>query len=592
MNARIPILIFLLFSFIACGISHGAQCNGSASMLVPAVVGDGSGAINISLRLVPGNGGTYLSAYPQTGTSTQQSAQDAAAYAFEKAGVSGCDAIVTIDSGSASYVEGPSAGAAMAVLAYGAATGLAPRQDAMMTGAVDRLGNVGPVGGLYEKSLAAAASGARYFLTPKNTFFDILLLRNANSSYGLQVVEAQTMDDAIGFMLLNKSLPAPSLERKPDPVPDVPQYAASGPSGFSSVAAGMISLENRTVQGLPVADNDSASIAAYYSSEAARQEQILGKGYTFTAANEAFMGYIEASTVAAMVSQDSDLKAKQASVARCIASLPESPKTDSNFEWLVGADVRKSWASNRLNSTDIAQADTLEAKYVSYNDLMYADAWCSVSGLLRDAAGSEGTELDESAWKGIAAERLAEAGKISGLDEDLQEHLDSARLSFDEGRYGAALFDCTYAIETSKADADMAATGPGVIQSEVQGMLAENRTSLWGSVYRSHAAWLAAQNDTSLVPSAFSALRYARGLDAVVAQMAAAARPAAVRPQEAPSWQPPDTSKILVVVSMFLIIIVLFYMSVRKAYDQGLSDGAKRGTKGPRYVSRIKQKQG
>jgi uncharacterized protein len=515
--------------------------------------------------------------------------QDAVAYALGKANESGCDAIVSIGSDSASYVDGPSAGAAIAVLTYGAAIGVAPRQDAMMTGAVDQAGDVGQVGGLYEKSLAVAATGAKYFMTPNDSIFDILMLRGSEAATGLKVVQAENMDDAIGFMLFNQSLPAPSLQRESEPVPNVPQYDSSGMAGFYDVAAGMIALENRTVQGLPASDNDTVTIKGYYSSELARQEEILGKGYLFSAANEAFEDYIEASTVDAMLVQDTDLQAEQASVAKCVASLPDVPKTNENFQWLVGADARRSWAQNQLNSTDITSAETLDDKYGDYDDLMYAYAWCSVSGLLSDAAGSNGTQINESAWEGLASAELTQAEGLDNLDADLTQHLDTAKLSFDEGRYGAALFDTTYVIETSQADSDMAGMDSADMESEVQAMLAEKRTSLWGEVYQSHAAWLAAQNDTSLEPEAFSTLRYAQGLDAVFAQMGSSARPATFQPQQSASSGP---SEILVVVLTFLILIVLIYILVRKAYDQGLSDGAKRGIKRPRYVPGAVQKQG
>lgn len=565
-----------------------AQCNGSAGMSVPAVVGSGSDTVNISVTIVPGSGGAYLSVYPQTSTTTQQSVHDAVEYGLGKANESGCDAIVSISSGSASYVDGPSAGAAIAVLTYGAATGMSPRQDAMMTGAVDPEGGVGQVGGLYEKSLAVAASGAKYFMTPNDSIFDTLMLRNSEAATGLRVVEAGNMDDAIGFMLFNQSLPAPSLERESEPVPDVPQYDPSAAAGFYNVAAGMMSLENRTVQGLPSSDNDSATIKKYYSSELSRQEKILGKGYLFSAANEAFEDYIEASTVGAMLTQDTDLQTEKESVARCIASLPDIPKTSENFQWLVGADARRSWAENQLNSTDISGADTVDEKYSDYDAIMYAYAWCSVSGLLSDAAGRNGTELNESAWKGLASAELAQAEGLDNLDADLAQHLDSARLSFDQGRYGAALFDCTYVIETSQADSDMVGMGSADMKSQVQAMLAEKRISLWGAVYQSHAAWLAAQNNTSLEPEAFTTLRYAEGLDALFARMESLARPAA-QPQTQPSS---GLQTILVVLLMFLILIVLIYILVRKAYDQGLSDGAKRGIKRPRHVPRTGQKQG
>ena len=82
----IPILIF--------------ACDGTASILVPAVVGDGSSLVNLSVRLIPGTTEVFVSTYPQTGTSTQISVEDAAIYAFSRAELQDCDAIVKIDTGN------------------------------------------------------------------------------------------------------------------------------------------------------------------------------------------------------------------------------------------------------------------------------------------------------------------------------------------------------------------------------------------------------------------------------------------------------------------------------------------------------------
>jgi hypothetical protein len=225
--------------------------------------------------------------------------------------------------------------------------------------------------------------------------------------------------------------------------------------------------------------------------------------------------------VSAILAGDSDAQAKRAEAQACLSSLPDVPKTDRNFEWLVGADLRRTWAEGKLNGTQPG-AGLFEDKYVTYRELMFADAWCRVSGALRDGAGSGGSPIDESAWKSMAADKIAEADKLGTLDSDGADHLASARFSFGHGAYGAAIFDATYAVAAYKADQDMSGMKSQQLDYEVGKMLQGKRTSLWGEVYQSQAAYLASDNISDST-SAFRLLRYAAALDDATAKMRGAA---------------------------------------------------------------------
>lgn len=539
----------LLFLFLLPILAFA--CNGSAWIQVPAVVEDGSSLVNVSVRLVPGDSDVFLSTYPQTGTSTQLSVEDAAIYAFMKAGLKDCDAIVKLDTEGAGYVEGPSGGAAFTVVAYSAATGLEPRKDTVITGSVDALGYIGEVGGVYEKAMAAVASDADYFVMPRSSILDLLMLRNVKENYGLEIVEASDADALIDFMFYNKSLPSASFDRTPEEVPDVPPYDITGLEGFVGVARKMINAENRTVEGLPETGNESIAIKRYFSGLVDRQENILAKGYLFTAANDAFLNYIEISTISAVFEENVDLEEKKGEVQKCLSSLPLITKTVDNFEWAVGSDLRRSWALQMLNDTDTAKPKLLEERYFAYNDLMYSDAWCIVSTSLSEAAGASGTQINESRWKELAEQKLDEAWAIEDISLSSEDHIYSSELSFSEGKYGAAIYDAVYVIEMENAKIDLLDRSTEEIDDELDGMLNESRESLWGSVYQSQGAYLA---NTSSRDSAYNILRYAKGLDAVTAEMRSLAAP--VKKAE------PERSQHIFFLSIFLIItLLLFYIT-------------------------------
>lgn len=580
----IPILIF--------------ACEGQASILVPAVVGDGSSLVNLSVRLIPGTTEVFVSTYPQTGTSTQISVEDAAIYAFSKAELQDCDAIVKIDTGNfAGFVDGPSAGAALAVLTYSAAVDEKVRSDAIITGSVDVFGNVGSVGGIYEKAMAAAANDVDYFIIPEGSYLELLLLKNAKQGLGIEILEATNADELIDFMLYNKSLPKASFERVSQEMPNLSVIDSSGIADFRNVTKQMIDAANKTVEKLPQADSESLAMKKFFRKEMEKQGVFVEKGYLFTAANNAFLDYIELSTILAIYSKKADLSDKEESIGNCLDSLPARKKTNENYEWLVGSDLRHSWALFRLNSTDIEAPELLEEKFIVYNDLMYADAWCIVSDSLNSNAVSSGQEIDESAWKELAEQKIKEASAIENMDPANEEHIYSAEISYNQGKYGAAIYDSVYVISMERADLEMLNMTMDELKNQTDVLLKENRTSLWGVVYQGHGAYLAQVNSTG---SAYAIITYARALDAVTQEMGDLAKPVEKK-MEFGSSETLGAILIIFLITtllLFYIAISMSYKSHRKAMTKGhgirlsrRSDGHT-NTKRRGSVSRIKQKQG
>jgi predicted S18 family serine protease len=548
MKLRILLLLFLFSSSMF-------SCNGSASILVPAVVEDGSSLVNISARLIPGKTDVFLSTFPQTGVATQASVDDAALYAFSKTGVDNCDAIIMIDtSGSTGFVDGPSGGAAITVLTYSAAKGIRIRSDAIMTGSVDILGNVGQVGGLYEKAIAASANKADYFLVPKGNFLDLILLKGVSQKHGIEILEISSADQAIDFMIYNKSLPPLSFEQPKSKIPELPEYNKSGMEGFENVTIGMVSLNNRTVESLPEKDNDSIIIKNHFLTQVKVQSALLEDGYLFSAANEAFLDYIEASTINAVLSDKVDLIEKKKSVGRCITDLPTVPKTDENFEWVVGSDLRRGWATNKLKSTNISNVKLIEEKVIAYNELMYSDAWCFVSGALAGAANNSGTIIDETSWMNLSKDMIDKANSINLTSQSSKEKLNNAISSYTQGRYGAALFDAVFVVEMENADKELVGMNSSELNDQVDELLAQKHTSLWGNVYQSQGAYLA---NTSASGSAYRILRYAEALDNATEQMKVS-----VAAEDKPEIT--DSEATTLYLSMFLIItMLLFYIAVK-----------------------------
>ncbi|MEK6843518.1 MAG: hypothetical protein AABY04_03440, partial [Candidatus Micrarchaeota archaeon] len=106
------------------------------SMEVPAVDIEGNGLLStLSVTASPGSGDNFISITPLTGVDTQHSEKIALALAAKKAGVDQkkFDVLFKIES-TVEEVDGPSAGAAMALLSYAELTGKRMRRDITITG--------------------------------------------------------------------------------------------------------------------------------------------------------------------------------------------------------------------------------------------------------------------------------------------------------------------------------------------------------------------------------------------------------------------------------------------------------------------------
>ena len=139
------------------------------TMVLPAVDSEGNGVIGTLYTTVkPGSGKILLDAskilnYIDTQLSGRIAAKAASNYA--KVNISNIDIIYTIKV-NASVIEGPSAGASMALSVLLALDNKTP-DNIVMTGTISNDGTIGNVGAVLEKARVAKANGAKTFLVPK-----------------------------------------------------------------------------------------------------------------------------------------------------------------------------------------------------------------------------------------------------------------------------------------------------------------------------------------------------------------------------------------------------------------------------------------
>ncbi|NYZ74149.1 hypothetical protein H0O00_03325 [Candidatus Micrarchaeota archaeon] len=579
-----PLLLLLVISCVAF-----AECTGSISQYVPAIVGDNSGSlVNVTVGLVPGYGQTYVSVWPRTGLMAQASVQDAVAYAYGMADKErDCD--VLVDFGGqpdTSYIEGPSAGAALTVMTYALLEGEAMRTDAVITGAVDASGAVGPVGGLYEKARGAASMGASYFITPVENVYEMLLLKEIEGRYGMKVLQARSVEEVAGFMLDNKSIEQEPLAAAKREIPDVEPYDYSGITAFAPVAAAMVDLERSALAGVDGGGDEADIVRDFYGNEAQRQQKILDSGYLFSAANEAFLNYIDISTIEVILKDDVDLPRKKGEAGICLSGIKRPALSDRNFEWVVGSDLRMAWAQDKIDNAKIEDKMLKDESYSEYNGLMYADAWCHVAKGLVGAAPSGGTPINESAWEPIAKAGIDEARALDITDSELASRLNIAQDAYTKGYYGAATYEAVYVI--TNHESDMAENLGDAAYENVSVLVMEDRDSLWGRIYQSHAAFLYSQNNSA---GAYRTALFAKGLDEATAEMVRAMEPAMdggngtgngdIGQPVAEETQDGDIFALggIALISTLLFIVVVIVLTRRSHGNNGQGPGKAHGAK-------------
>jgi predicted S18 family serine protease len=506
-----------LFVLLVLLVVVYAECSGEASFPVPAVMGDSGNLVYISVKLIDGSGNVYITTIPPTGVSTQISAYDAAYIAFAKGNkdLQKCDVLVNIQGRDlTNFVDGPSAGSAITVTTYSALTGNALRNDSVITGTITEYGEVGPVGGIFEKAKAALNSGKKYLITPVNRLSDRLMVQTLEEKANFTVFEVATIDEALDFLINGNELEKKNISALIRPFPNVTDYHSEGIEAFKSIALDMINIENKTVAGMVTDGADLEEIKKYFQNEVDRQYFIFNKGYYFTAANDAFLNYIDAGTVSA--TKSIDLDAKYAEVESCLKSLNSKQKTTGNFEYMVGMELRQEWAEQKMREIDLNSEQLFEDKFFMYGELMYADAWCRIAKDFSQIDAPAGIQLNETKWKDLAFALLKASEEAEISSDELKSRLDNSQDLYEQGKYGASIYESTYALSMHKSE--LSIKDLYKMQEEMKSLSGQNRTSFWGKVYQGHGVFLS-QGSMEDQKSAYKILNYALALDKATSEM-------------------------------------------------------------------------
>ncbi|MDD5148129.1 MAG: hypothetical protein PHH08_01555 [Candidatus ainarchaeum sp.] len=514
---------------------------GHDSIKVFAVTEDGQSAMaaDLGLTIEAGNGTVWSSVEPLIGTSTQTTQKIAVQVAknyFPK--VSSYDYKFDINS-SASLVDGPSAGAAMALLAISMLNDKKIPEEVGITGTITGEGGIGQVGGVFKKAQEAARIGIELFMIPAGEAKQIAqgpagaeyvnLVDYAGANWGMKVIEVSNIGQALKYAFADiKTIDINSGQQElPDFMPK--PIAASGSvyrmhgltDGYIKRASDAITNARKSLTGTLLNDADATEtmLAALTSAEKDLQDAkiLFDQNYFYSSANYAFLAQVNAMFVDDLSKNPSLLDSSSTVLDLKLIDLKKEAsklKRDLNdfvpvedWEWHIAAQQRLSWAEEKIDSLldkqtivigiDGATPDSFQ-KLLDYE---FAVAWL---GVAKDFDSLTLTSAKKVRSKPMFGDEIStfmlntENNLVSiqgGDSADITRRLATAKNSQALGWSTASLFDAASAFALSNADNYIKNKDLNRLESmlrqkipELQGKIdSEEKGFVWAQLYLDHA---------------------------------------------------------------------------------------------------------
>ncbi len=433
---------------------------GTASIHAPAVIlGNNTGSLTIiNLTVTDGNGNVTIVGPASVAPSTLQSAQVAVYYAAKYLNINQYNYNFTYDiHDDYSNVSGPSAGAAMTLLAISALTNKPLMQDFTITGTISPNGSIGEIGGVYDKIGAASAMGMKYALVPAVPYGsgeDVLYLL-VQSTFGVPLVQVSNISQALPYgygTYKNLSKVAYNFYTNYN-VGGLQQSGALCSNGCNSSAFSVLSNftinftknEVETLSPYP-AFNDTASQLMRSLNQS---EQLNALGYNYLAADLAFIDYQTAFYFGNhLVTRAGGFSTLEGISRFCNTFIPPQ-LTSSNYEYVLGGELRQAWGNytitssiNSYNQTGFDSDQVLAEMAQGAN----GNGWCNAAHEMYTIASGIG-------GPNVAVSQSLNSVALNRVDRALAYgpglYLDTAESAYKQGNYPLAILDADYAYALS-----------------------------------------------------------------------------------------------------------------------------------------------
>jgi len=537
----LAIIIISPFSYAL--IEHG-------SMKIFAVSGtDSAMDATLNIEIHPGTGQILANIDSLVGNATQESQKNAVNATDKVIGDTKTkyDYVFNIQSGAYS-IDGPSAGAAMALLMVSMFKDKNIATDVSMTGTITQDGYVGDVGGIYQKSKKASEVGIKLFMIPQGNREQVVningevqkidLIDYAYKNWNMKIVEVHTLSDVLGYVSRDiSSIDINALPPKDTTtfIPDSIEYSnALNPmrdlvdkyikDSEAKLKEAKDNLNNSDLIKDP-GIQENILLVMEGADEAIKNAKIYSeKNYLYSAANNSFVAIANITIVNEIISNPSILSDSSTVFDDRLKTLDDKIKLTENrsslcsldkIEWCIGAKQRLTWAKDKLNSL---KTDTATDPLTKISDYSYAISWVEISNDFLDIGitDSKYKFVESSKFKEEAQQRIIDVENKIVLsnteiskDEDLKKRLNSAKINYQRGWYVTSMYDSTTAMAVliSKEDADNTLFNNSAFQTKYNKLITDLRSAkelnsedhVWSKMYLDHAIYFYKSYENNLV---------------------------------------------------------------------------------------------
>ncbi len=597
--AAVSLLIFQLHGF-------------TTSIHAPAVLlNQDQGTIAlVTLNVTSGNGTVTISGPAEVGNSTIQSAETAAAYAARYAGVSEHDYNFNYNiADPSSNVSGPSAGLAFTLLAI---SNLEHRQlypNFTVTGTIESNGNVGEIGGVYDKMQAAKEHGMQYALVPYAGAdqFENFLYYITQQKFGIPMMEVSNVSEALRFAYAPENISGVKYY-----LPAVDYHMNNLPQANVTCSECNLSyfymLVNYTL-GYTAGESNAIGatfpgVGSSFLGQIENYSAIEKKGYLYTAADLAFTIYPDAYLLA---NSDSYTPKAASSLIENISgycrSLTPPQLTSANYEYVIGGELRQIWGEQQANASIqlVNTSQTSDQVIEGLDSAATSEAWCNAAGEMYSIASSIGGQ-NIALSPAVKQKAIEEINSAKAYGFNIYEQ--SAMQAYNSSEYGAALYAAAYANILGNPDVAGNYT-PSELVSMIKANAANSTFGVWPSQFANSALFYMYQansrvNDTGNLTSAYSLSLLARNLSNANKLIASTeinvtnAAPSAIQASSISSLLSNQTQElesisngisiiygtifvILIVMIAILVFIIAIYLKVGKALQVVPKKGRRNG---------------
>lgn len=538
MNKRIINLpIFFLVILFLLSITFAISPTGSTKIF--AITTDGVTGLVADLHLytIPGSGEVaFITSNSLVGKDTQTTGNIALNIAEEKTNIKrGPYSYIFDIKADAAEVDGPSAGAAMTLLAYSLLSEKPLNPQVGITGTIRTDGSIGAVGGVGFKAQAAAEKGIKLLMIPKGEAnADVIedgekkpvnLLSYGPNKLGIKVVEVVTIEEVIKFAYTNINeikvdtnnvqyyfIPeAISNKRILEPMREISaNYVKQAKNEVSQAKRelGTSTLDTKLIEDFY--DVLNGSIERNIQSA----QTYLDKNYLYSSANEAFNARVyagaikEISKTPTLLSLDSSiLKSKINSLNLEISNLKKelgfTPM--DKYEWLIGAQQRIAYAEDALNKIDSinkVEGEETDEKQIAFKkvyDYMSAYSWIEAAkDFVNEAKKSNNKKETKFSEEFITKvnnriieveEIILDANVSTTILQEAKRRFNAALISKDNNFLFATLYDLAFAESYIIAEQERILLENDELEIKISELMEINsiNTSIWGNLFLDHS---------------------------------------------------------------------------------------------------------